>query len=713
MKKYEYRATSAKKYRNDNVEIDYSKVIEHNGKHAFDFYDPIKRKTFRFCTEIRQSLDVDCNYIYHRCSYNIESSKFVFNHICSFDLLLPANFQLPSYFFAKTTVIDKKISDLIGKLVIDLNLSFKAGASCEMKDFITEILMTGYNIAKKEMYPSAKCIPQPKYSEKTLRTYVLKESARINEQNKKSIQKLGTHALTLDAGTIDSKKSLFYCIANPSQLSKHIFIGSDVMDHEWGTEDYRIWGKEMIEKYPNLSAFVGDGLPAGVAGLAHFKPDSATYYDYRTVFFINCNNHILNKAFEKACRNDDALKITIKDLDTLTALLRKSFVRCHLQNIKTPAFPKTRWLYVFDALLWITQRRDKINNALRESRKAKTSEYQKFTNILEIPDSFSYLLDALKPIKKLQLAFENEKVGLPFVYPFLIYTIRKYQIIIDSTVIHPNIINFAKTILHYIIEEFKEKARIPLLVYSFALSPLGVNYISGTDLDHLFDGTVKKILGENEPLEPNNSELDFEEEEEESLQAPESITPPKDEVTHYIKFVMEKKRDQYFITEKVVDSLNENVKLPTNLIFSPSEVLAMAIDVFKNKEMMREIKIRGNCEDWQRAEVVKHVGKLEVKLMQILKRNDDVPNIEMLIFDEKDMYGYAFYNMLLIKHTEYALIAMSALQMMSIPAGESSCERAISKARFICGDHSTKTRDELRCAKILTCINAQMSHGLK
>ena len=237
----------------------------------------------------------------------------------------------------------------------------------------------------------------------------------------------------------------------------------------------------MIEKYPRLSAFVGDGLPAGLAGLAHFKPDSITADNYGIVFFVQCNNHILNLSFERACSKDNNLTNLVTDLDKFIILLRKPFFKKYLNNIKAPSFPKTMWLYIFDELLWIKSHEKMINNALTNARKEKTREFDKITDIRKIPEIFYHLLEALRPIKKLQLAYENEKIALPFVYPLLVITIRKYETMVKSTKLPQELIGFATTILSYLISTFKEKARIPLLVFSFALSPLGARYINGTD----------------------------------------------------------------------------------------------------------------------------------------------------------------------------------------------------------------------------------------
>ena len=79
----------------------------------------------------------------------MEISKFVPEHTCSYDLLLPSDFQPPEYFNSTNSITDQKISELVEKLTISLNLSLNASASSSMKDFIVDILIIGYNVAKK------------------------------------------------------------------------------------------------------------------------------------------------------------------------------------------------------------------------------------------------------------------------------------------------------------------------------------------------------------------------------------------------------------------------------------------------------------------------------------------------------------------------------------------------------------------------------------
>lgn len=487
------------------------------------------------------------------------------------------------------------------------------------------------------------------------------------------------------------------------------------MDHEWCAKDYKAWGKSMMIEHPKLSAFVGDGLPAGTSGLAHYNDDSATSDNCAMVVFVQCNNHILNKSFEKACKSNNDLNKVMTDLDELTTLLRKPFVRQKLKdNVKVPKFPKTRWLYAFDELLWILQREDNINRALYQAHTEKKSEYEKITKLCKIPSDFTYLIDALTPIKKLQLAFENEKTALPLVYPFLVRTIRIYQAMFNGRC-NAEVIKFAKPIMDSLINEFKEKARIPLLVFSFAITPLGTNYINGVKWDHLFNSTLLRILNEANQLTPNSSELIINEEEENEEEGKnEEMEQEERSEIHYVNHVIKRNSNDKIFIEKIhYDDLNPDVMLPDDLIFSPESVQVMAIDFFENREFLREYKSRKPCDNEVRRQILDHVGTLKIRLMAILRHSHTVEDINMFKYDDSDMYGYGFFKKHMLGRTNYYIIAMHALQMMSIPAGESSCERAISKARWLVGNHRSKESNKLRDARLLTSINAQMAHGNK
>ena len=77
-----------------------------------------------------------------------------------------------------------------------------------------------------------------------------------------------------------------------------------------------------------------------------------------------------------------------------------------------------------------------------------------------------------------------------------------------------------------------------------------------------------------------------------------------------------------------------------------------------------------------------------------------------------DIYGHAFWSMHYANPDSDLLIpAVNALQMMSIPAGESSCERAISRCRHIIGDYKSNESEELSSARILAGIASSKKYG--
>ena len=55
---------------------------------------------------------------------------------------------------------------------------------------------------------------------------------------------------------------------------------------------------------------------------------------------------------------------------------------------------------------------------------------------------------------------------------------------------------------------------------------------------------------------------------------------------------------------------------------------------------------------------------------------------------------------------------MHALQLMAIPAGEASCERAISKCRWITGAHNTNEAEDIWVARLLCGIASSRKYNL-
>ena len=302
------------------------------------------------------------------------------------------------------------------------------------------------------------------------------------------------YSVTLDAGTVTNKHGLFRA-ANPSISHEHIFLGSEVMSTSWGTEEYNEWGRKMIKNHYKLIAFVGDGLRAGIAGLAHFKPTGICHEFNSMVLFIPCHNHIINKAFEHAISSCAELNTVVTMIDDLSVLLRKPSAQKN--RIKIPNIPKTRWLYSYDVALWIIKRKKEINDALSNMMQSNSSLFSspKFSVFKNgVPAMLYDFITATKPMKVLQLAYENERVGLPFVYPFYMNAMNELQFRMDKR--NDTVKNIAKSLAKHLAFEFKEKTRIPILALAFALTPAGKRYINGARFDGLFKPYIDLLVME-------------------------------------------------------------------------------------------------------------------------------------------------------------------------------------------------------------------------
>ena len=85
-------------------------------------------------------------------------------------------------------------------------------------------------------------------------------------------------------------------------------------------------GKKMIYSHPRLSAFVDDDLRAGIAGLAHYKPNGLCLEFSSTVLFTSCHSHIVNKSFEHAIERCSTLKRVVNIINDPAVLFNKPVI---------------------------------------------------------------------------------------------------------------------------------------------------------------------------------------------------------------------------------------------------------------------------------------------------------------------------------------------------------------------------------------------------
>ena len=121
------------------------------------------------------------------------------------------------------------------------------------------------------------------------------------------------------------------------------------MLHLWNHKDYYEWAERISLKYAKLVAFVGDGLPAAVKGIADFSAVGLCNETFGAVLiFSPCYNHILNNSFIDSINNSAEILKVVNDARKLVVLINKQKVK--EQKIKVPSIPETRWLYTYDVV---------------------------------------------------------------------------------------------------------------------------------------------------------------------------------------------------------------------------------------------------------------------------------------------------------------------------------------------------------------------------
>ena len=529
----------------------------------------------------------------------------------------------------------------------------------------------------------------------------------VSENTKKKVdsilEKLDYFAITFDAGTTVNRNAVYCCAANPSLLQSHIYLGSKRNYSGSTAYDYKFWAKEYIDKYKKISAFVGDGLPAGIAGIADFKNGGLLAESMGTeAIFSPCHNHILSNSFLNACSEDASLKNIVQSIDDFAILINKSGMKEILINV--PHIPKTRWLYVYDIILYVQKHKEDINIALKQTYSTKIfnllkqKRFEKFKD--GVPDMFFDLYESIKPLKNLQLALECDSTSLSHVYLFLIYTINELTKI-ETQHDKEEVKKYAACFKTALINEFKKKARLSLLVFAFALTPLGMKYIQGESIESLLTVDLRIKIKNKQNEETNNEAkndyigIDFEEEEDDEENSETANERTKQYPENALKYVKPFNLPDSNEAARF-DKIDERKELPCDLIFNPEDIKIITCDVFNNREQLKRINEQNAINNKRIKEQIKNeVGYIAQSLYMFLTNPFKFDDIEYFCSNEVDIYGYAFWKRQFTQNSLLKSVAAHALQLMSIPAGESDCERIISMTRNIYDSHKARQKEEL------------------
>ena len=387
---------------------DEKEIKSENGIHYFT--RPKGNHSYRFCCEFATVIAVNGKKEVHRCAYSSPDKKTFLTHACNFVTPIPPGYRIPKSY--QPRVKSFGIIQAAALVSAKLNISIKAMTSQEMLNLLNIAYQEGVKFALKNKLTSPDEVPRYVLSKEALRKYIIKSAEKYQNEADSLIQQCTYFSCSFDAWTVNSRQAIFWCLASPGESKKHYFIDSEAMLHSWNHnkrslqlqqtkpytsnhfcwnlfhsiviffqgnlyifikldslnnncvlnvynseamlhlwnhKDYYEWAERISLKYAKLVAFVGDGLPAAVKGIADFSAVGLCNETFGAVLiFSPCYNHILNNSFIDSINNSAEILKVVNDARKLVVLINKQKVK--EQKIKVPSIPETRWLYTYDVV---------------------------------------------------------------------------------------------------------------------------------------------------------------------------------------------------------------------------------------------------------------------------------------------------------------------------------------------------------------------------
>lgn len=695
------------------------------------FTKSIGKKSYRFCCEFSEVVDAHMKRIILRCSYKVPSEAQFISHKCNFSLILPSTFHIPDKCCVQKSCID--ITKEAATVAIDLNISISAMVGKTMHDFVNSIFQKGFQYGQQTTKKHDKSLPEISFSRRLIRDSINKTAAQYAAETKVSLGKWLFYSCTFDAGTVNTRQALYYCAASPGEAIWHRFLGTKTMEKPWCWNDYHKWAEDIVNTNPKLVGFVGDGLYAAIKGIADYEPGGVCRRTMGVkLIFSPCHNHIINNAFEAAIAASDDIKIVVNDARKLVVLLSKKNVKG--TKLTVPHIPETRWLYAYDVVKLVLRREIEINAILASKEpkiisKLNKPEFSKFKN--GIPPLFAKFCNAVQPIKDFQLAIERDSVSMADVYPLLMKTIVSYKSIISEST-DDITKNMAKTIKNTLINAFREKARIALLIASFALTPRGILYINGKQIEDLFASKMRNSydfdMFDNNDVDSEEDDSDIEdvvevirnsraeqENEEHTNDSTDQHTAINDEIIDgYNTETLRTFRSIHATLHTSIhrfDDVSYN-KDRVDLIYSPEEIRDITIKVLTKRFLIKYAQNHTCGTQEEKEELNSIVNECKMKLEEFFDNSERFRDKFGDICSTMDgTYGFSFWKKHINNKEDFVMhwIAKQALSFIAMASGESDCERAISRARYISDPRRGREKDDLTVARIIVGITSSMN----
>jgi len=580
---------------------------------------------------------------------------------------------------------EKKLFQCLAITTCQLNLSLRQATSAPMISLLQTAFEEGFKYHAANPKASCHDLPRIRASRPQLRDTIIQLGSQREEENMNALRRIKFVTAALDNGTIHHRHMIFVNLLNPNAGLEPCYLLSETTDH-FNTSNYKLFGEILFSRLAHqgitLVGFVGDNLRVQIRGLAHWSPVSMQRYappdepEKCAVLYVPCSCHVLNLALVDLRKHDHLYDLIMKTLDALIVFLRKSEITNQL-GCRAPEIPKTRWVYAYDAAMWITKHVRQINAVLTSdavSMKTKKCllEDEDIRQCLDgVPQHIIELPTLLEPVKKLMLTLEADRTPLSAVFPLIHSTLGALKTIEAKKTIE-YLLPVIEPLHHAVEHRFHDTAKWDLIVTSYALTHPGRRHLRkiGNEGDH----PITEDFSDDEDDSPEELKRTIQVSEPGS--DAEDLAVSSDEDSDDYSENEDKDKDELrYKPIKIVDPFEY-----AELSFGDQSKINICKLIFDTiTDLARNLQIS----ERERGEIHQCLHAW------IWGKSTAFPNL-CLLKNSPWVYWKTEKKFETIKH-----LPTIALRLLSLPASQASCERLISRNRRILDAYRTNSKDDL------------------
>ena len=353
------------------------------------------------------------------------------------------------------------IVDAVALLALRLQIPVARISQVPLREFILTMIKIGRSITEGDVTQIVNG-----FSDRIISERMMKIGQDLKENDFFLARQVRYVNVVVDAGTVLGQSVIHSLLTNP-YCDEFPIVLSIVQNTHFDKYQYEDLFAKLYQLCRDheltVCSFITDGLPAQVSGLSMLFEDNPALVG---VAQIHCLAHLTNLVFVHSKRQSQYLNAIVSEISTLVALLRTPVVAEELGE-KCPSLCPTRWLYLYDVLLWICLREDKLNAFLVASENNRS-------DFAAIPARWKTVLKILRPLKYLSLAVESSGCALWEAIPLVSTVIAIWKALSLST--NPNELELIRVMMANLIWRFS-RASPATIVTSYSLTEHGRRYL--------------------------------------------------------------------------------------------------------------------------------------------------------------------------------------------------------------------------------------------